>query len=94
MNIFNEHYVSVGEKFARQIKTDLNCNESHRNQTRNDSMFLKSTSSADIFKVIKELKSNKAPGEDRITADVIKHIGSYLIELLSHIINSCFSFFF
>ena len=84
---FNEVFVSVGPKLASSIP-DI---ELHSNITYNDqSMFLNPVSASEIINIIRGLK-NKSPGDDKITAGVLKQFDYIIAPRLSDIINMSFT---
>ena len=53
-------------------------------------MFLHKVEESEIIDSLMDLKNNKAPGHDGLSAVVLKAIAKYISEPLVYIINRCF----
>lgn len=88
-NEFNEYFANIEATLAAQIvvpDTKISSVPIVQN-----SMFLYEVDHNEIMKIIKNLKSNKAPGIDNISARIIKLCAGHVVVPLVHIINLAFS---
>lgn len=87
-NLFCKHFTEVGQKLASKIK---NNSRMRLNKTRlPNSMYLSHTSEEEVKNVINKLKIRKSPGIDLIKSETLKIIVDYMVEPITHLINSCF----
>lgn len=80
---FNYYYANVGKNLAKEIDecAPLPCPQVHA------TLFLYPTDEPEIKKIIRELKNNKAPGKDKIRAEVIKDLEDIVAKPLCYIFN-------
>jgi len=83
---FNEYFVDVGVKMARNFGYS-NDDASVRRLNVPSSMFVQPIQANELITLINKLKNDTAPGLDGITANVIKSVHLRIIEPLRHIIN-------
>lgn len=91
--IFNEHYVTVGEKMANEIlngSTASSCGRDLINNNR-DSIFLMPVSIEEVENIIKSLRENTAPGFDNISTKLLKEVATEVSRPLCHLINTMFT---
>lgn len=89
-DIFNDHYINIGEKLAGEIKADPNYKCPSKNMNNQMSMFLFPTDPIEMKNVIQSLKNKKAVGVDKIRAELLKNTIPFIIEPLVYLINKSF----
>lgn len=84
-NAFIDHYSTVGKNLASQIEKP----ETPPNTIKNNinSIYMSNTNTVEIKESITELKTGKAPGNDEITAEILKEIKEIIAEPLTYIFN-------
>lgn len=83
-NIMNSYYCNVGKNLSKKIvEPDEKPKEIERNPK---SIFVTPTNAEEIRTIINQLK-NKAGGEDKINANTLKAIETYIALPLAHIFN-------
>lgn len=87
-NRMNEHYSSLGERYANKIKVPNNFNDNIK--ILENTMYLYPTDELEIKKVIEKLKSKKTPGHDNIRSETLKLISNEIAVPLTYITNKCF----
>lgn len=86
-NIFNQYFINVGPNLQATI--EINSTRTHQ-KLNNQSIFLTRTTTAEVIKLMQELKTGSANGPDNIPARLIKEVASDIAPVLSHLINLCF----
>lgn len=92
----NDFFATVGSNLAKQILQKLNTDETTLAQnarTKNtplSSMALYLTDPAEVIDVITSLKSQSAPGIDKITASILKMFRFHLAKPISYLTNLSF----
>lgn len=84
-NMFNSFFSNIGKSLANNIVQDLE--QQPVTKVQSNSIFLNPTTPFEIKKFINELKNNKSPGIDEITAKTLKEISEYIAVPLAFIIN-------
>lgn len=87
---FNSYYINIAEQMANKIKISGSSYDNDVLQHNNNSMFLKPINEVETKKYIVELKCNKSPGFDEITANTLKEVADYIALPLTNIINLSF----
>lgn len=90
-NIFNDFFSNIGRNIQNDIKKDNNYIE--KIKLNPHSLFLSPVRNNELVLHIGSLKNNSAPGEDKITTNLIKNIHNHILEPLKHIINLSFTYF-
>lgn len=88
-DVLNQHYTNVGKSLANKIVKSHKTVQYNKKPNPN-TIFLYSTSVPEVKKFMGELKSNKAPGIDCITSEIIKQNMDTLAPALTIIINKIF----
>jgi len=91
-NIFNNFFIKIGHDIQKSI-TKTTKHPLIPKTMLSNSLFLTPVNENEIIQHINSLKTNSAPGEDKITSTLIKHIHSYIIGPIKHIINLSFTNF-
>ena len=88
-NKFNEYFVGIGQKLAKNIKqSDKNFQNYLANITQPaTSMFINPTSSDEICNIILRLKNSKSVGNDGISTKIVKAVAQYISVPLSEVFN-------
>lgn len=79
----------MGKKLASKITKPRN-NFGNLTPINPSTLFLRPTNETEVKKLIRELKSNKAPGIDDITSEILKHNAIALAPALTIIVNKIF----
>lgn len=90
-NVFVNHYSTVGEKMAQKIRQEALEVIPQNVNTVDDTIFLTPCDEAEILNIIKELKTNTAPGYDGISVKIIKTLAEYIAKPLCILINAIFA---
>ena len=85
-NTFNEFFSNIGSSLANKIKKPKR--KYKQPEPVNKTIFLRPTSSSEIYKILQELK-DKNGGIDGINTRVLKNLSEYIISPLVHIFNLC-----
>jgi hypothetical protein len=88
-NTFNEYFANVGPNLAKKIEK-LNGNSSMYIDQVMDSMFLLPTNEIEICDIVKSLSGKKAPGNDEVSAFVLKSVIMSIVKPLTHVFNLSF----
>lgn len=80
---FNKFFTDIGSNLAKEIKVGKKF-QSKRNI---NSIYMCPTDEPEVEKLIKQLKSNKAPGLDNIGANTLKESVGYIVKPLTYLIN-------
>lgn len=83
-NYCNKYFSNIAIEMNNKIPHTL---EQFNLTSINKSMFLKPVTQNELIQHINSLKSNSAPGCDKITVETIKEFHNYLLEPLTHIFN-------
>lgn len=89
----NKYFVSVGKRLADAILTKLCVTQDQlietykSHTTSSSSFFFHPTDTYEVTKIILQLKSDSAPGPDRVTVPFIKKSLRFLIVPLTHVMN-------
>lgn len=86
-NLFNEHYCSLGERYAQKIKKPQHFIDNEPEVANN--MFLGSVSEQEIVRIIRSMKTKKSPGFDGIRTEILKIIDRQISQPLTFLINKC-----
>lgn len=85
--IFNDYFTSIGPKLASKIP----CNFLPTQQKINQNIFiLDPANEAEIAKIIISLKACSANGPDGIPAELLKIAKNYIVQPLTHLVNTTF----
>lgn len=85
-NYMNKHFCTVGEKLSKKIKVKNSNMKTCFINDQNNFNFYK-TNELEIISIIKNLKSNSAPGIDDITTLIIQRCSKELAKPLVKIMN-------
>lgn len=98
---FNNYFISVGEKTAESAKRlaieydlimELSASaEPKQSYPLSDQFFFNQVSYTKIEQVIKNMPSNKAPGYDNISINVLKDCYPHILSTLTGLVNASFS---
>ena len=93
VDIFNNHYATIGEKMAHNILNYNNAIDERNALLPNklNSIFLSPVDEKEIKDIIDSLKNNASPGIDNITTEILKAISNKITKPLCHIINLIFT---
>ena len=87
VNVFNEHFASIGEKLTQNFKQNVY----RPNFPVNKSTFvIYDTKRYEILKEIKNLNNKKSTGHDGICSKMLKFCAPVLADHLAHFFNICF----
>lgn len=84
-NAFNQYFIRAGVELASKIKDRDNVN--FKKKQLKQTIFLWPTDINEIDEIISKLKTNKAPGFDGMTTEIIKKLRHIISQPLSVIIN-------
>lgn len=93
MNLCNKYFSTVGYNLAETIldnsKTTENilASQTTSNQSPVNSLFFTPTDITEIDTIIKQLKTDSAPGLDGITNSLLKEIRTHVVAPLTHVFN-------
>ena len=88
-NRLNQHFNSIGNKLAKEIKPVSSMATVCSPDPPENSVYMFGAKIDEIQKLIKELKSNKAPGIDEINNYIIKVSAITIIPILLKLFNCC-----
>lgn len=87
---FNLFFIDA-PRLIRNAITDIQHHEMFNQYFQNriipNSLFFPPTNGNEVFCVIKGLKNNKSPGNDRINSKILKRISIYIAEILAYLFN-------
>lgn len=86
---FNSHFINIVKQTIHNTQNKQYHNLIYKYQQKS-SMYLRPTTTKEISMIIKELKTNAAPGHDKIKVPLIKKLENSLSPILSRIINTHF----
>ena len=87
VNVFNEHFATIGEKLTENFKQNVY----RSNFPVNKNTFVKyDTHRYEILKEIKNLNNKKSTGHDGICSKMVKISAPVLADHLAHFFNICF----
>ena len=84
----NKFFTTIGKNMAEKIEKLANPIKMNYNNI--NSMYLKPVDENEIIRHIHSLKNNCAPGEDGISALLIKHIHKHVLKPLTYLLNLIF----
>ena len=90
-NKFNEFYVNVGPSLAKKIPTVNNDPLEYLNGSYNNSLFLNPVVEEEVYKIIMNIKNNKANGYDDISINIVKKVVHCILYPQTKIANMSFS---
>ena len=85
-NAFNKYFCEIGPKLAKSF-SETNAFMKYLTHTYWHNMFTNPITNAELQNEIRNLPVNKAPGLDKINANIVKHSSRYIIEPLCYIYN-------
>lgn len=88
-NTFNEYFVNIGASVS-DTRTNRDYNPKPIKKV-GSSFFLKPVSDVEVANIITSFKSDKAPGEDGLTARLLKHLKNYITKPLANLVNLSFT---
>ncbi|KAL1377956.1 hypothetical protein pipiens_020305, partial [Culex pipiens pipiens] len=88
-NLFNDHFVSVGDNLASQLTSDGNINRFNTMKRSNISIFLRPASILEISNLIHELDPKKASGYDGFPVSALKKHRNLLSAIICNCFNQC-----
>ncbi|XP_077983288.1 uncharacterized protein LOC144438132 [Glandiceps talaboti] len=92
VDVFNNHFVNIGEKLAKNIQANGNgCFRDFMGDYVPHCFFLKPTSVGEVEDIISSLNVHKASGWDKIDAKLLKYAMPYVSKPLCNIVNLSFS---
>lgn len=86
-NALNKHFCEIGEKLASSIPSDRNINSFGTLTQHNLTIFMRPATLQEVIALIGELKLNKSPGPDGISASFIKQHFRFFADLLKDVFN-------
>lgn len=86
---FNTYFSNIGRDLAGRIDQNSANVEDDKNI---NNLTLEPTNETEMLKIVKSLKSDKAPGLDGITTNTLKNIASNILVPLCHVVNSSMRF--
>lgn len=90
---FNEFFVKVGKNLAQRIRIPDQreyLKNFERRYNIKHSAFLRPVEETELKNTILSLKTNTAPGFDKISPLLLKNIVNFILKPLLHILNNCF----
>ena len=93
VNALNQYFVNVGGKID-STSSNTTAKEEYKIHLRDrnpTAMFLIPTTPDEVSKIVTSLKTDKSPGDDNITATLLKSAGPEMLIGLANIINLTFS---
>lgn len=93
VNYVNNYFANIGKELAQQIQSRNSNNSDHlqsNSQTQINSFVLLDTDSEEVEGIIRNLKSDSAPGWDGISTKFLKYFNKELAPVVAHLANLCF----
>ena len=87
VNVFNEHFATIGEKLTENFKQNVNSSNFPINKNR---FVIYDTNRYEILKEIKNLNNKKSTGYDGICSKMVKFYAPVLADHLAHFFNIYF----
>jgi ferritin-like metal-binding protein YciE len=85
-NALNDHFVNIGPKLTKNTRKDKSP-LSYLQNNMPGSVYIWPTDPSEISKIISELQTSKAGGDDQLSAKLIKANSKLFSELFTHLIN-------
>ena len=86
-DIMNKFFSTIGKNLASQIKTKDNGFRKYLKNRVQQSIQLDEVTSEEVFKILKQLKSKKAAGDDGIRPELLKKCAQHLKGPITHIMK-------
>lgn len=83
-DVFNEFFIGIGEKLAKEIK---NTSVKFKLKRNVNSIVLMETDEDEVIKIIHSLKNSKSAGIDKITTDILKNTAEFIATPITFVIN-------
>ena len=90
-NQFNDFFVNVGPKLAKEIQHSGKHYYDYLGEMRPSCMYMKPIVESDILKIIDKFNSNKSTGHDNIGNLIIKKVSNEIVKPLTNIFNMSLS---
>ena len=84
---FNLYFSQIGSNLAKTITQGGKTFHDFLTAPNDHSIFLVPTNSEELLKIVRKLKTNKAPGYDGIDNIILKHIINYILDPLVFLLN-------
>lgn len=94
-NFINNHFANTGKQLAQQILIQPNSKKDsdvrdHSPPSQPNTFVLLDTDPKEVEMVLMSLKSDSAPGSDRISTKLLKYGKKEVVHVIAHLVNLCF----
>lgn len=96
VNYINDYFANIGKDLAQNIQPSIPkpCTlkaDKPPPPSQANSFVLLNTDAHEVGKILMNLKSDSAPGWDKVSTRFLKHVGREIVPILTHLINLCFA---
>ena len=90
VNFVNNHFANVGKRLAQQILPTTHNNRTINQPVQSNTFVLFDTDPHEVDQILMGLKSDSAPGWDKVPTKFLKLARNYIVPIITHLANLCF----